>query len=406
MTNCISCKSKKIREILNLGKIPISNNFLKFKDLKKVKKYKLGLNFCMKCFLIQNSKIIDNKKIFNKDYLYYSSYSKSWLKHSKNLSNYCIDRFKLNKNSQVLEIASNDGYLLQYFQKKKMRSIGIEPSRSVAKIAIAKGITTFVNFFSYKFIKTIKKKIQPNIIFALNVLAHTPKLNDFVRTLSLIMDDKNVCVVEVPYLVNLLKKKQIDTIYHEHYSYFSLLSLQKIFNNHSLVLFDVKLIKTHGGSLRIFVKKKNNSKFKIFSSIKKLALKEKKMGLHKVECYKKFSSQVYNLIKKNEIKIKFLCRKNKVLGYGAAAKATITSNLLKLKSSHINYICDQNKFKQSRFIPGTDIMILSPKKLKKYKPSHILIFVWNIKDEVKKYIESKLNLKCKFITLNPSVKIL
>ena len=403
--NCINCRSKNVKEILNFGKIPISNNFVKFKDLKNVKKYKLGLNFCRECFLIQNSKIIDNKKIFNKNYLYHSSYSKSWLRHSQNLSNYCINRFKLNKNSQVLEIASNDGYLLKFFKKKKIDSIGIEPSHSVAKIAKKKGIRTFINFFSYKLVKKIEKQIQPNIIFALNVLAHTPKINDFIRSLSVIMNNKNVCVIEVPYLVNLIKKKQIDTIYHEHYSYFSLLSLQKIFNNYSLVMFDVKLIKTHGGSLRIFIKKNENSKFKILPSVKNLILKERQMGLHKLNYYKKFSSQIDIILKKNEKKIKLLCKKNKVLGYGAAAKATIISNLLKIRSTHINFIFDQNKFKQSRFIPGSNIKILNPNILKKYKPSYILIFVWNIKNEVRKYVKSKLKLKCKFITLTPNIKI-
>jgi 2-polyprenyl-3-methyl-5-hydroxy-6-metoxy-1,4-benzoquinol methylase len=403
--NCISCGSKKLRVVLDFGKIPISNNFVKFKDIEKIKKYKLGLLLCTKCFLIQNSKIINNKKIFNKDYLYHSSCSKSWLDHSKKLSEYCIKNFNLNQNSKVLEIASNDGYLLKFFQKKKINVFGIEPSKSVAKIAIKKGIKTFINFFSYKFIKKINNIIQPDIIIALNVLAHTPKLNDFVLSLSLIMNENNICIIEVPYLVNLLKKKQIDTIYHEHYSYFSLLSLMSIFKKYSLEVFDIKQIKTHGGSIRIFLKKKNNSNFKVSSSIKKLIYNEKKIGLRNIGLYKRFSTEIYNLIKKNENKIKLLCDKNKVLGYGAAAKATIAINLLKLKNSHINYIFDQNKFKQSRFIPGTKIKILNPKYLKKNKPSHILIFVWNIKNEIIKYIKTKLKYNCKFITLNPNIKI-
>ena len=219
------------------------------------------------------------------------------------------------------------------------------------------------------------------------------------------MNENNICIIEVPYLVNLLKKKQIDTIYHEHYSYFSLLSLKSIFKKYSLEVFDIKQIKTHGGSIRIFLKKKNNSNFKVSSSIKKLIYNEKKIGLRNIGLYKKFSIEIYNLIKKNENKIKLLCDKNKVLGYGAAAKATIAINLLKLTNSHINYIFDQNKFKQSRFIPGTKIKILNPKYLKKNKPSHILIFVWNIKNEVIKYIKTKLKYNCKFITLNPNIRI-
>ncbi len=405
MNKCIACKSKKIIKILEFGKIPISNNFVKFNQLAKVRKYQLGLNFCKKCFLVQNSKKINNRKIFNKDYLYYSSYSKSWLDHAKELSNYCIENFNLNKNSKVMEIASNDGYLLKYFKKRKINSFGVEPSYSVAKIARKFGIKTHIDFFSSKFVKKKMKNIYPNIIIALNVMAHTPKLNDFVRAISLIMNDKNICIIEVPYLINLLKKQQIDTIYHEHYSYFSLSSLQNLLKRHSLDFFDVKLIKTHGGSLRIFIKRKNNVMYKKSLLINKLILKEKNMGLQKSSYYKKFSSRVKKVIKINEKKIKKICKRYNVWGYGAAAKATVMTNLLNLKYNHISYVVDRNKFKQSRYIPGSNIKIINPNNLKKIKPHYILIFVWNIKDEVVKYLKNSLRLKSKFITINPRINI-
>ena len=406
MNICIGCGSNQLKKILDFGRIPISNEFKNFDQIKKTKKYHLGLNFCLKCYLVQNSKIIDNKKIFNKEYLYHSSYSKSWLAHVKKLTDYCIKRFKLNKDSTVLEIASNDGYLLKYFRKKKINSYGVEPSLSVAKIARNLGIRTFVDFFSVNFVKKKFKKIYPDIIIALNVFAHTPKIIDFVKALSLIMKKDSICIIEVPYLVNLIQKKQIDTIYHEHYSYFSLTSIQKIISKNKLILFDVELIETHGGSLRIFLKKNDSSNVKRSTSVEKLILKEKKLGLNSINFYINFSNQVKSLIKENEMKLKKICKNNKVIGYGAAAKATIMINLLRLDKKYVNYIFDQNRFKQSKFIPGTSIQIKDPSKLKKIDFDYMIIFVWNIKNEILKYLKNNLKLKKKFIIINPKLKIL
>jgi len=404
MNVCISCKSKKILNILSFGKIPISNDFTKLANQKKMKKYKLGLNFCKSCFLVQNSMLINNKKIFNDNYLYHSSYSKSWLAHSKKLSDFCIKKFKLNSNSLVFEIASNDGYLLKYFKKKNIQTVGVEPSKSVAKVAKKKGIKTYVEFFSKNFVKKYKKKIVPNLIIALNVMAHTPKINSFVKALSQILNKHNVCIIEVPYVLNLIKKKQIDTIYHEHYSYFSITSISNILRKFNLELFDIKLIKTHGGSLRLFVKKKNNVKFIINKKIKKFIRAEKKIGFNDEKFYKNFSVEVEKILKINEKKIKALCKNNNVIGYGAAAKATIICNLLKLDKEHIRYIIDKNIYKQSRYIPGTQIKIISDNILKKFKPDYVLIFVWNIKREIISEI-TRNNKTLKFITFEPNFKI-
>lgn len=404
MNTCLSCKTKDLIKILDFGKIPISNNFVKVNQISKVKKYQLGLNFCKKCYLIQNSKLINNKKIFNKDYLYHSSYSKSWLQHAKDLSDICIKKYKLNQNSLILEIASNDGYLLKNFKKKNINTVGVEPSRSVAIIAKKKGIKTFVDFFSTEFAKKISKKIVPDIIIALNVMAHTPKLNDFVNGLSMLMNKSNISIIEVPYALNLLKKKQIDTVYHEHYSYFSVIALQNILTNYSLEIFDIKLIKTHGGSLRIFVKKNNNLNYKKSRSVNKFLINERKIGLQNLGYYKNFSKEVKNILWSNKKKIQILCKKHSILGYGAAAKATIICNLLGLNTRHLRFIIDQNKFKQFRYIPGTNIQITKYDIIKKIRPNYILIFVWNIKKEIKTLIRKKYK-KIKFITLEPKFKI-
>lgn len=401
MKKCIGCGSFEKIKFLDLGKLPISNQFEYQKNLKK---YSLGLSFCKKCYLVQNSNIYNHRKIFNKDYLYYSSYSKSWLNHSKKLCEKTFEKFNLNKKSEILEIASNDGYLLQFFKRRKIKCYGIEPSRSVANKSKSKGIKTFVNFFNLDFVKKFKKKIKPDLIFALNVIAHVPNLRNFVKSLSLMMSSKTVGIIEFPYILNLLKKKQIDTIYHEHYCYFSLTSINNILNNFDLNIYDYEIINTHGGSLRIFVKKSNTSN-KISKKIKKLLIKEDNIGLRKINFFLKFASTIKPLIIKNKAKIDKICSKHKVVGFGAAAKSTIICNLMNLNDDKIKFVYDNNKFKQNRYIPGTNIKIAPPEQIKKDNPTYILIFVWNIKEEVINLLKKKFNIKSKFITFEPWLKI-
>ena len=286
MNKCLSCGKNNLVKILDLGKQPVSNNFVYKKNITSVKKYDLGLSFCKKCFLVQNTKIIKNTNIFNKNYLYYSSFSKTWLEHSKKLVIECIKKFQINKKSTVMEIASNDGYLLNYFKQRKINCYGIEPSTNVSIIAKKKGIKTYNDFFSKKFLKHNRNLEKPDLIVALNVIAHTPYLNDFVNSLYEIMKKNSVCVMEFPYIKNLIDKKQIDTIYHEHYSYFSLLSLNNLLKKNSLELFDYKFVKTHGGSLRVMIKKKGGF-HKKKSKVDKFLKSEMKNKLHLFNYYKK-----------------------------------------------------------------------------------------------------------------------
>lgn len=401
---CINCKSSSIYKIIKFKKIPISNNFTKNSKIKDVYKYPLGLIFCKKCKLVQNSKIIKNKKIFNESYLYHSSFSSSWLKHSKSLANFCIKKFKLGKKSSVIEVASNDGYLLQFFKKKKINCIGIEPSKSVAKIAIKKGIKTYINFLTTYFVRN--NKIKNDLILGLNVLAHTPNIKDFINSLDLLMEKNSVCILEFPYLINLIKKYQIDTIYHEHYSYISFLSLKNLLKKTKIGIFDFKFLKTHGGSVRVFLKNKEkidkNEKLKIH----KILNHEKKIGVDKIYFYKNFSENVEKIIKKNKKKIIDLSLKNKVCGYGAAAKSTIICNLMKIKNKNIRFVYDQNYYKQNKFIPNTGIKIKDPREIKKDKPDYIIIFPWNIKNEIKKELIFTKKWGCKFLTINPHIKII
>lgn len=405
--SCRFCKSKKAINILDLGKIPLSNNFIKKNQISHTKKYDLKIFICSKCLLVQTKDVINKNIIFNKNYLYHSSFSKSWLEHSKNLTLNLIKEFNLNKSTQVLEIASNDGYLLNFFKKKKIPCIGIEPSASVAKIAKKKGIKTYINFFNKKFAdKLIKKRITPKIIIAINVLAHTPNLNDFVRGIKVLIQKKEICVVEFPHLLNLAKKLQFDTIYHEHFSYFSLHTIIKIFKKNGMSVFYCRELPTHGGSLRIYIKTRANHDRKIDKNVNKILSKEKKVGINRISFYKNFNKEINKIKKINKNKIEILSKNKKLVGYGAAAKSTIFCNTLELNTNHIKFIVDKNKFKINRFIPGCNIPILDVKNIKKFKPDYILIFPWNLKNEIINQLKFTRKWGAKFLICNPTLRVL
>ena len=261
--SCRFCKSEQRITTIKLGNLPISNDLIANVN-SKVKKYPLNLFICKICYLAQIENFVPKNKIFNKKYKYFSSYSNSWLDHSRKLANSLEKKFHIKKkNLSVLEIASNDGYLLQNFKKKGIKCFGVEPSYSVAKEAIKKKIKTYVMFFNKKTAIYLKqKKIEPDIILALNVIGHVPDLNSFISGIDLILKKEGILIIEIPYFMNLVKKNQIDTIYHEHYSYFSIKSMMKILKFHNLKIFSIQKINTHGGSIRYFVSKVN-SKFQI-----------------------------------------------------------------------------------------------------------------------------------------------
>jgi hypothetical protein len=404
---CRFCKSKKGINILDLGKTPLSNDFIKKNQITHTKKYDLKIFICSKCLLVQTKDVVNENKIFNKNYLYHSSFSKSWLEHSKNLVLNLIKEFNLNKSTQVLEIASNDGYLLNFFKKEKIPCIGIEPSSSVAKIAIKKRIKVYINFFNKKFAyKLIKKKVIPKIIIALNVLAHTRNLIDFVRGIKVLMQKKGICIIEFPHLINLTNKFQFDTIYHEHFSYFSLHAIVNIFKKNGMTVFNCREIPTHGGSLRIYIKINSNNDYKIARKVNKILSKEKKIGINRISFYKNFNKEIDRIKKINKKKIEILSKNKKLIGYGAAAKSTIFCNSLELNTNHIKFIVDKNRFKINRYIPGSNIPILDFKSIKKFKPDYILIFPWNLKNEITSQLKFTRKWGAKFLICNPTLRVL
>ncbi len=401
---CNYCKSKINKVFLNLGKTPPANSLLKQKrNFKNEKKFELIVYVCEKCWLVQTKQVTDKKVFFNDKYPYYSSISKTWLSHCELFVKNVIKKFKLNTFSNVIEIASNDGYLLQYFKKKKIPCFGIEPTKNTSNMCIRKGIPVIQKFFSFKLSKEIKKKAD--LVICNNVLAHVPNLIDFVKGLESLINDKGIITIEFPHIKNLIEKVQFDTIYHEHYFYFSIICLRKIFDRYNLKIFDVEKIETHGGSLRVYLCKKSNSRM-VTKKLQNILYEEKKFGLDKIKTYLKFKNKVINLKQKS---LKFInkCKinKKKIHAYGAAAKGITFINYLGIKRRDINYVYDSSKFKINKFLPASHIPIITPKNIQKEKPNYILILPWNLSKEVSLQLKIVKKWKCKFVTFIPKLKI-
>ena len=406
--NCGFCKKKLTLEVIDLGNAPITNNLLKKLSKKSFKyTYPLKVFVCDKCWLVQNKDKINPKKIFTKNYPYFSSFSSSWLKHADNLTTKIINRFNLNKASLVAEVASNDGYLLQYLKKKKIPCLGIEPTKSTAMSAKKKGIKVLQKFFNTETSKNLSKKYRADIIIAINVLAHVPNIKDFIKSFKILLKNNGVAIFEFHYVINLIKKKQFDTIYHEHYYYHSLFSLNKIFKNSGLKIFDAEKIKSHGGSLRIYVKNIESKKWKDTIRYKKIATEELALGINKYLFYRKIKEDAVYI--KNKFR-KFLknCKlKNQsVVGYGAAAKGITLINYSRIDKELMQYIIDKNPAKQNMFLPQSNIEIISAKILKKNKPDYVIILPWNLKNEIVKELSFIKSWGGKFVVFVPKFKII
>lgn len=404
--NCRICGENIKKTFVDLGFTPLSNSYLKKNMLKNEKAFPLHALICKKCLLVQLEEFESPKKIFS-DYAYFSSYSKTWLKHAEEYVKKMKKRFSLNSNDLVMEIASNDGYLLQYFKKYNIPVLGVEPAENVAKIAKKRKIPTITKFFGTNLAKELKKSgKQPDLLLGNNVLAHVPKLNDFVEGLKILLDPKGVITLEFPHILKLIEKNQFDTIYHEHFSYFSLITLMKLFTKHELTIFDVEELKTHGGSLRIYVKHKKNSSYKERNSVKKILEKEKEFGLKKISTYTNFSKNV-NSIKKELLNFLYKAKKDNkmVIGYGAPAKGNTLLNFCGITSELIEYTVDINPHKQGLYLPGSHIPIKKPNEIFKTKPDYVLILPWNLKNEIISQMKDIQKWGGKFVIPIPEVKI-
>ena len=404
---CRFCSEKLSKSFVDLGLSPLANSFLDY-DAVKVKEafYPLHAFVCNNCLLVQLEEFESPKNIFT-NYVYFSSYSDTWLKHAENYVDTMMKRFKFDRNSLIIEIASNDGYLLQYFKNKNIPILGIEPAENIAIVAKEKGIPTITKFFGLSTAKELKKNSKlSDLIIGNNVLAHVPNLNDFLSGMKVILKPEGIITVEFPHLLKLIQEKQFDTIYHEHFSYFSLLAVQKIFSFHNLTIFDVDELTTHGGSLRIYAKHSENNKLSIDKKVEELLQKEKHFGLDNISTYMNFQHEVDESKKNIQKFFKETKEKGKkIVGYGAPAKANTLLNYCEIGIDFIDYTVDLSPHKQSMYLPGTHIPIKDPAEIKISKPDYLVIFPWNLKNEIMiqtKYINEWGG---KFVVLIPEVKI-
>lgn len=405
--SCRFCGTELRHTFVDLGMSPPCESYRKPEQLNAMEPfYPLHVYVCEQCFLVQLQEYISPENIFS-EYAYFSSYSDTWLQHAKNYTEMVIARFQLNEHSQVVEIASNDGYLLQYFGEKGIPAIGIEPAANVAEVAIQKGILTLVKFFGQKTAREqVAKGQQADLLIGNNVLAHVPDLNDFVKGMRILLKPRGVITMEFPHLMRLVAENQFDTIYHEHFSYFSLLTVEKVFAAHGLTIFDVEELPSHGGSLRIYARHVEDSSKPISQKVAELRAREDEAGFTRLEQYFSFSEQVKHT--KREV-LSFLLEAKQegksIAGYGAPGKGNTLLNYCGIRTDFLDYTVDRNSYKQGNFLPGTHIPIFHPNKIKETKPDYVLILPWNLKQEIMAQMAFIREWGGKFVVLIPTVKV-
>jgi 2-polyprenyl-3-methyl-5-hydroxy-6-metoxy-1,4-benzoquinol methylase len=357
--------------------------------------------------LVQVDEYKRHDEIFSNDYVYFSSYSSTWLKHSKAYVEMMTERFGYDSKSQIVEIASNDGYLLQYFREKGIPVLGIEPTESTAKAARQKGIESWVEFFGVELAKRmVKEGRSADLLLGNNVLAHVPDINDFVGGLAIALKPDGVITMEFPHLMQLVEFNQFDTIYHEHFSYFSLLTVQIIFRHHGLEIFDVQELPTHGGSLRIFAKQASSVSNPVQTSVQNLINREKAAGIDTLNYYQSFWKSVNHV--KNAFLSFLLTAKEAgktIAAYGAAAKGNTLLNYCGIKTDLIDFVVDANPAKQNKFLPGSHIPVVKEEMLKIRKPDYVVILPWNIKDEIREQLSYIRDWGGQFVTAIPDIFI-
>lgn len=389
---CRHCNTELNHVFADLDFSPISNAMLTAKQLHEPETYyPLKIFVCDNCFLVQVDEMEKADKIFDEEYTYFSSFSTSLLNHSRKYVDMMIDRFGYNTQSQVIEIASNDGYLLQYFKEKNIPVLGIDPTANTAKVAQEKGIETLVEFFGSETATNylVKNGIRADLILGNNVLAHVPDINDFVKGMKIALNEGGVITMEFPHFLNLVNNCLFDTIYHEHFSYLSFYSVLRIFEKQGLEIFDVELISTHGGSLRIFAKHLEDKTKEISPNVKNLIEKEIEAGINQLHFYQDFQTQIEKI--KYDTWTFLIEEKKKgktIVGYGAAAKGNTLFNYCGIKGTDIiDFVVDASPHKQNKFLPGSHIPVIDELEIKKIRPDYIIIIPWNLKEEISSQLD-------------------
>ena len=361
---------------------------------------------CETCHLVQLPVFQGPEDIFG-DYAYFSSYSESWLKHARDYTSLMIERFGFDSDSQVVELASNDGYLLQYFKEKGVPVLGIEPAENVAKAAQEVGIPTIVKFFGVQTAKDLATEAKyADLMIGNNVLAHVPGLNDFVKGMKILLKPEGIITMEFPHLMQLMEENQFDTIYHEHFSYFSFITVKRVFAAHGLDIFDVEELPTHGGSLKIYACHAEDESKSVCQRVSELINKEKAAGFNTLELYLSFNEKVTKT--KQDI-LDFMIKAKRegksIVGYGAPAKGNTLLNYCGIRTDFIEYTVDRSPHKQGQFLPGTHIPIYDPDRIKETKPDYLVILPWNLRAEIMEQMSHIRDWGAKFITLIPEIRI-
>jgi 2-polyprenyl-3-methyl-5-hydroxy-6-metoxy-1,4-benzoquinol methylase len=382
---CRLCGAPLQLSFADLGMSPPSNAFLKVDQLDRMERfYPLHARVCEKCFLVQLEQFETPDQIFGEDYAYFSSYSDSWLAHAKDYVEMMAKRFVLGEQSLVVEIASNDGYLLQYFVAKGIPVLGIEPAANCAAVAEKRGVPTLVRFFGTRTSGELAAQgRKADLLLGNNVLAHVPDLNDFVAGLALALKPGGVVTMEFPHLLRLMQESQFDTIYHEHYSYISFFVAERVFAAHGLTLFDVEELPTHGGSMRIYARHAANAVLPVSAKVAELRAREQAAGLQRADSYRSFAEQV-KAAKRSLLKFLIGAKEagKRVAGYGAPAKGNTLLNYCGVRSDLLEYTVDRSPHKQGRFLPGVHIPVYAPQRIFQERPDYVLILPWNLKDEI------------------------
>ena len=404
MSDCRLCGAPLEHVVADLGVSPVANDFIREEDLGKMEPfYPLCALVCGKCLLVQLEAFESPEQIFSGDYAYFSSFSTGWLEHARRYTEATVERFGLDASSKVVEIASNDGYLLQYFVERGIPVLGIEPTANTAAAAIAKGIPTDVRFFGSETAADLHAEHTADLLIANNVLAHVPDLNDFVAGLATLLAPEGVLTIEFPHLLLLLEEGQFDTIYHEHFSYFSLLTATRALERHGLAIFDVEELSTHGGSLRIYA---GHVPRVPGERVVELRERERASGLEALATYLAFADRVRR--EKREIVRFFIEQKEagvSIAGYGAPAKGNTLLNYCGIGRDFIDYTVDLNPHKQGRYLPGSRIPVRNPEEIRLTRPDLVFILPWNLRDEVIEQLAFVRDWGGRFAARSPEIRI-
>lgn len=407
LIKCRFCETPLKYSFADLGMSPLANSYLRQEDLHKMEPfYPLHAYVCENCFLVQLPEFRAPEHIFG-NYAYFSSYSDSWLNHAKEYATQMVDRFGFNSDSQVVEIASNDGYLLQYFKEMNVPVLGVEPAKNVAKVAEAAGIPTIVKFFGVETATELAADGKhADLLIGNNVLAHVPDLNDFVKGLKIILKPGGIITMEFPHLMKLMEGNQFDTIYHEHFSYFSFTIAEQVFAAYGLTIFDVEELPTHGGSLRIYARHTENTFEPIGTPVTNLKDREKASGFSCLDHYLSFGQQIRETKRKLLTFLVSAKEKHKsIVGYGAPAKGNTLLNYCGIRSDFVDYTADLSPHKQGHFLPGTHIPIHHPDKIKVTEPDYLIILPWNLKHEIMEQMAHIREWGGQFLVPIPAIEV-